>query len=395
MMRQRIDTTTKNEMNIFEGFAANGGHTGTITGNATGEGGVIPFSELPTTGVQNFIAASQTGRFDTWLESLTDANGLAFNYLHILLPHQPWVYLPDATMYATSEEEYIPTETAWETKVKEQRHLLQVQYVDTLIGKFLDKLTATKLLEKSLIIVAADHGASFRSGYHRRYATGDLANATDFMHTPLFIHFPNQSVAKVVDDNVENIDVLPILAKNLNFEVPWKMDGMLPDEKQGERASSKTLYFTSDPYGAPKRDVDKISVDFDVFRRESLSAGFAGSADPTRSVDFLYRATPFDALRGRTLASFAQSNGNLRFTIDSDVARDSRRTLVRGNLDGTVSSDSWFAVVADGRVIGLSPLVQRDGKQRLVSFIYPGVTSTNFSIFKIVDASTLERVAVG
>lgn len=394
VMRQRIDTTKNNEMNIFEGFAANTGTTGTITGTATGSGGEIPFSELPTTSVQNFIAAVQTNRFDTWLNSLTGEGGLSFNFLHLLLPHQPWVYLPDATMYGTTEEEYISTETAWETKVKEQRHLLQVQYVDNLIGELLDKLEAEQLLEKSLIVVAADHGASFRSEYHRRYATSDLANATDLMHTPLFVRYPNQSSGEVVDDNVENIDVLAILARNLGFTVPWKMDGMLPEAKTGARAVTKTLYFTSDPYGAPKRDVDRVSIDFDVFRRETLTAGFTSSAEKSGAVDFLYRMTPFDTLRGRPLVSFVQRNGSLRFTIDPDVAKDSRRILVRGNLAGTASADSWFALVVDDRIAGLSPLVRRDGKQRLVSFVYPGAKSAEYSVFRIIDDSTLERVII-
>lgn len=389
VMRQRIDTTKKNEMNVFEGFVAN---SDKVSAAATLDGGQVPFADLPKTDVSNFIAAGQTLRFDSWLKSLHDSTTPSFNYLHILLPHQPWVYLPDSTMYATSEEEMLPNQTAWESKVKEQRHLLQVQYVDTLIGRLLDKLQQSGLFDKSLVVVAADHGASFRPGYSMRFATKDLANATDFMHTPLFIHYPNQNSGTVNDENVENIDVLPMLANALHFTVPWKMDGMLPKDKTGTRATTKTLYLVYDPYDAPKRTVDRIDVDTDVYAREAMAGGFVGSGNPVDALDHLYASTPYAMVRGRAVDSFTIRDGTLRFTIDQDVKNANQRILVRGALTGSVSSDAWFAVAVGGRIVGLSPLVQRDGLQRLVSLVYPTAKNPACSVFRIIDSSTLERV---
>lgn len=389
VMRQRIDTTARNEMNIFEGFVP---QTGADKLGAALADGPIPFSDLPTTGVSNLVAAFETGRFDVWLKTLADSTKPSFNYLHLILPHQPWVYLPDKTMYGTAEAEYINSETAWETKVKEQRHLLQVQYVDTMIGRFLDTLQTSGLLDKALVIVAADHGASFRPGYSRRFATKDLANATDFMRSPLFIKYPDQKAGEVNDDNIENIDVLPILAKKLGFTVPWKMDGMLPEDKTGARATTKTLYFVYDPYGAPKRKVDRIDIDFDTYRKETMTVGFVGSSDSARALDHLYGGTQYEALRGRKVDSFSVKSGGLKFTIDEDVKPSKRRILVRGDLAGTVRSDAWFAVAVDGEIVGLSPLVSRDGKQRIMSLAFPIAENPSFEVYRVIDASTLERV---
>jgi hypothetical protein len=152
------------------------------------------------------------------------------------------------------------------------------------------------------------------------------------------------------------------------------------------------LYFTSDPYGAPKRSVDEVSVNFEDFAHESMSAGFLGSDDPARYLDFLYNSAPFNALRGKDVSSFRRQVGNLAFTIDEDVAKSPRRVLVRGNLSGSISPNDWFAVALDGRIVGLSPLVQRDGKNRLVSFLYPGVADGAYSVFRIVNSATLESV---
>lgn len=391
VMRQRIDTTARNEMNIFEGFVP---QTGADKLGAALADGPIPFSDLPTTGVSNLVAAFETGRFDAWLKTLTDSAKPSFNYLHLILPHQPWVYLPDKTMYGTTEAEYLNTETAWETKVKEQRHLLQVQYVDTMIGRFLDTLENSGILDKALVIVAADHGASFRAGYSRRFATKDLANATDLMRSPLFIKYPNQTSGQVNDDNVENIDVLPILAEKLGFSVPWKMDGLLPKDKSGSRATTKTLYFVYDPYGAPKRKVDRLEIDFETYRNETMSVGFVGSREESRALDHLYGSTPYESLRGRRIDSFAVRPGGLRLTIDDDVKPAKRRVLVRGDVSGAVAAGDWFAVAVNGEIVGLSPVVSRDGKQRMMSLAYPVADSATVEVFRIITRSTLERVAV-
>ena len=45
----------------------------------------------------------------------------------------------------------------------EHRHLLQLGYVDRFIGQLLDRLQQNDLLDKSPLIVTADHGVSFRA----------------------------------------------------------------------------------------------------------------------------------------------------------------------------------------------------------------------------------------
>ena len=54
----------------------------------------------------------------------------------------------------------------------------------------LSKLRDAGLYERSLIVVAADHGVSFHSGDQRRDATE--TNAPDILSVPLIIKEPRQ-----------------------------------------------------------------------------------------------------------------------------------------------------------------------------------------------------------
>ena len=43
-----------------------------------------------------------------------------------------------------------------------QRHLLQVMFVDRLVGELIRQLQQENLYDSTLLVLTADHGASFR-----------------------------------------------------------------------------------------------------------------------------------------------------------------------------------------------------------------------------------------
>ena len=104
-----------------------------------------------------------------------------------------------------------------------QRHLLQVGYVDQLLGDLLERLRDTGMYDRSLVVVTADHGMSFREGESGRIAS--QANLEDVAFVPLFVKQPGQERGEVVDHHVETIDVLPTIAEVLGFRIPWRVDG--------------------------------------------------------------------------------------------------------------------------------------------------------------------------
>lgn len=173
------------------------------------------------------LLAHRAEVFDQFLDRIDSPTTArpAFYYLHILLPHVPWVYFPSGRVCVADPR---PPPLAWptdETAVagSYERLLLQVGYVDTLIGKLVARLKERGLYDPALLVVTADHGESHRPGDRRRAATP--TNYCDIFRVPLFMKAPGQRTGEASDRNVEQIDILPTMASLLGIEVPWPVDG--------------------------------------------------------------------------------------------------------------------------------------------------------------------------
>ena len=104
-----------------------------------------------------------------------------------------------------------------------QRHLLQVGFVDTLVGRLVARLRELGIYDRTLLIVTADHGASYREGMPRRNATE--RNLADIVRVPLFIKRPGQKAGAVVDGVAESVDILPTIADVWACACPFKSMG--------------------------------------------------------------------------------------------------------------------------------------------------------------------------
>jgi hypothetical protein len=176
--------------------------------------------------------AAYTGRdaeVQELVESLGRSDRPTLSFLHVLLPHHPWEYLPNGKIYA-SDLGFQPglENEGWvgdpELAIQaHQRHLLQVGYTDLALGRILDRLEETGLYDESLVIVAADHGVSFRpQGERRRIEEG---NMEEIAFVPLFVKPPGQTEGGIDDRHARTIDIVPTIADILGVEVPWETDG--------------------------------------------------------------------------------------------------------------------------------------------------------------------------
>ena len=180
---------------------------------------------------KRLLSASVRGRgpsFRLFVASLQRSARPRLAFLHALLPHFPWEYLPSGRRYPNAHSIAGLSEDRWtgdEFLVEQgyQRHLLQVGYVDRLLGRLLGRLHSTGLLDRSLLVVTADHGVSFRAGQPRRGISA--SNLADLAFVPLFIKAPRQREGRIVDAPVETIDVLPTIADLLDVQLPWPVDG--------------------------------------------------------------------------------------------------------------------------------------------------------------------------
>jgi len=160
-------------------------------------------------------------------------------FLHSTLPHLPWRYLPDGRRYPIAGKQYPGlaskgswTGPQWQADQGFQRHVLQTQYVDRLLGRLLDALHARDVFDDAVIVVTADHGASFTTGQPRRPV--NAANVGAIAPVPFFVKLPRQPKGRVDDRAVRTIDVLPTIAKAAGVRLPWKADGIPADEREAD-----------------------------------------------------------------------------------------------------------------------------------------------------------------
>jgi hypothetical protein len=167
-------------------------------------------------------------QFRRFLAGLPEGPAPSLSFLHVLLPHPPFVYLPSGREYDGGRDDPVIHQHVWGSDrslplIEYQRHLLQLGFVDHLVGELIDRLEEAGLWDRSLLVITADHGASFRPGERRRAVTA--TNRDEVMRVPLFLKLPHQQRGAVDDGNVETIDVLPTIAAALGIDLPWRVDG--------------------------------------------------------------------------------------------------------------------------------------------------------------------------
>ena len=152
------------------------------------------------------------------------------DFIHVMLPHIPWSYV------WTGQRFYAPSplpgsaRTGWgsdEWLVNQgyQRHLMQVQYVDTLIGQTIDRLEELGMYDDALIVLVADHGVAIRPDIvHRRVAKADTVG--EIAAVPLFVKLPGQAEGVIDDYRAETTDILPTIGAALGIVMPWDTDGI-------------------------------------------------------------------------------------------------------------------------------------------------------------------------
>ena len=172
------------------------------------------------------IGRNQPARFNQRLDGLRPSDRPTMHFLHLLLPHQPWRYLPSGTGYnfETFGGAFQPDQApAPVVELAHQRHLLQVAYTDRLVGQVMDKLKAEGMWDKSLVVMGADHGEGWVPGEKPRSL--GKTNAPDLMWVPQLIKAPGQDSGRVDDRNWEQVDLLPTIADLVGIQVPWKTEG--------------------------------------------------------------------------------------------------------------------------------------------------------------------------
>ena len=72
-----------------------------------------------------------------------------------------------------------------------QRHLAQVGFADRLVGDLIARLREVGAYDKALVIITADHGASYREGRSRRRPQPQRQNLSDILQVPILVKLPD------------------------------------------------------------------------------------------------------------------------------------------------------------------------------------------------------------
>ena len=123
----------------------------------------------------------QRSKWIDWMERIIDGVEVdappTLHFAHLQAPHIPWRINPSGSHYERPEQydEVDGVEGGkWVlradlARLGYQRHLYQLGFVDQRLGALFERLDATGIWDESLIVVIADHGASFVPGEHRRW----------------------------------------------------------------------------------------------------------------------------------------------------------------------------------------------------------------------------------
>jgi hypothetical protein len=192
-------------------------------------------------------AAARTQRPPLVREFIAALDGEArptLYFLHVLLPHGPFVHLPSGAEY---DPFGLPSDFPGGRLPREggiadqqlQRHLLQLGAVDRLLGELLDRLDAVGLSERIAWVVLADHGINFQPGEYVRQAFP--RNVGEIAWVPFFVKRPGQVAGAVDDRPVETLDALPTLLDALGLASPWPLDGRSAFAPSQARATPRAV----------------------------------------------------------------------------------------------------------------------------------------------------------
>ncbi|MCH8842344.1 MAG: sulfatase-like hydrolase/transferase [SAR324 cluster bacterium] len=323
-----------------------------------------------------------------FIESIQPNNNTGLYYLHAHLPHAPWEYLPSGRRYS---DRFINPGRVWpdvEIYVlrEYQRHLLQVGYSDSLLGKMLKKIRDAGLFDKSLIIVTADHGISFRPGDTRR-APSDT-NFQNIYWVPLFMKLPFQSKGYIIDKNIESVDIIPTIFEVIGADIPWAIDGHSVFDQSIDERAYKRVYSSK-----AEQNLSRIQKSVEpLFQSVDRKVAIFGS----NNVDGLYRFGKNANLVGTPLSNYAIGKTNkIHTVIDQEKALghiDHEGSFIPAHITGRMLGNieeisSNLALAINSTVVATTETYNIDGEHTEFAFIVPESTfndgDNHFEVFAI------------
>jgi hypothetical protein len=294
---------------------------------------------------------SRRADFAAWIEaqdfSSDDRPGLHF--YHVLLPHDPFNWLPGGVRYQASQPPQglgFGTWGQFGAIVGAQRHVLQTQDTDQLLGRLFERMRQAGSYDDALIVVTADHGAAFvPEAPVRGLARSQFEH---IMWTPLIVKAPGQSTGEeteetgeVNDDNVQNVDILPIIADALGVDladdVGWDVDGIVPGEAPPREPGDKAILDWDISEWRPPEGEDFVVVDGEEGFERVLGTDLVEGTGPLAT----WRRTDYGGLLGRPVGDVEQA-APVDVRLDVEHLDRFHRTDLASTLPIEVLGFAWI-----------------------------------------------------
>ena len=335
-------------------------------------------------------------QFNHFLSTLDDSGTPLLAFMHMLLPHVPWCYLPSSRRYSEDGDSWDLLNFNTHSEIidywgldelivvqSQLRYLLQLEYADRQIGRLIARLKETGLYDRSLLIVTADHGVSFRIGEARRNISP--GNLSDIQSIPMFVKRPGQTEGGANDRRVETVDIFPTITDVLGIHLRDPTDGWsLFNESRPERKEHTFLVNLdqrkTDPAIILNSDVPKL-----------LHERFGSGNDRMR----MFRTGPHSELVGRSLDQcerLPEAGPLLKMIRYGETVEEDPETLIPCFFEGTVQVSSppeapiVLAVSINGVIQGTTRTYQlKDLRDRFAVLVpeealHPGRNDVQFHI---------------
>lgn len=327
--------------------------------------------------------AQKPERQREFVDSLVPAEEPVLYFLHLVLPHSPFrLYangqpydmdlLPDVGHYPFTGDN---DQGEWIAALTEQRHILQAEYTDQLVGEILDTLEEQDIYDDSLVIITADHGASFELGSGFRRADESLSSVSGVAFAPLLVKLPGQTEPAVDESNLMAIDLVPTIADLLGLELSWDADGVAAGSPEIEqRGNEKHISDFGDFTARHSREVFTFDS---TEQRPSAGDRWIPSGVDDDALEGLLERLASRSLIGSTTDQLVTAGSE---PVEARLA-DADRLLnppadasVLGVATGVVPDapkGSEVLVAVRGRVVSGSPLYDLDGNDDTFAALLP------------------------
>lgn len=299
-----------------------------------------------------------------------DADRPTLHFLHAVVPHHPWQFLPDGRRYPLTVERAPGSDSpGWGpdgflVAQALQRHLLQVGYVDHALGQILDALEEAGTYDDAMIVLVADHGIAVRPNVpHQRQISNDTIG--EVAAIPLFVKLPGQTEGAIDDRRALTVDIVPTIADVIDADLSWETDGVsLMGPDPGRTESTTVGPFSEATYGADGDE--KLAV---AARIEDLfPGGDPWKLTPGVGADLL--GTEVDPESLDSVGLTARLDRPLFYTV-VDTTGDVIPARLTGTLIGDVSGDEVIAVSVNGTIGAITRSYIEDDQPSFQAMIPP------------------------